>query len=236
MLGRVLLISLSAAALGGSFAQPGSAQTGLPSAVCATAHARTARRTLASASVHKVQRLCAQAHKPASKLRFWNNREHRWTLYPQHKNLKCGELHHRHLLVGPEKLCFRARTQVRHSTERLTKLVSKIKQLLPQPKVPHNWLYNSFRCIHRYEGAWNANTSNGYYGGLQMDLGFQGTYGAEFMRRWGTADQWPPWAQIIAAERAYQSGRGFGPWPNTARTCGFSTTPVSPGLITARDL
>jgi hypothetical protein len=79
----------------------------------------------------------------------------------------------------------------------------------------------SFMCIHHYEGAWNANTGNGYYGGLQMDLTFQGSYGADFLRRWGTADNWPVWAQLQAAARAYQSGRGFYPWPNTARACGL---------------
>jgi hypothetical protein len=79
----------------------------------------------------------------------------------------------------------------------------------------------AFECIHHYEGAWNANTGNGYYGGLQMDLSFQGSYGAEFLRRWGTADNWPAWAQLQAAVRAYQSGRGFYPWPNTAQACGL---------------
>ncbi|HEY8646022.1 MAG TPA: hypothetical protein VIL77_09120 [Gaiellaceae bacterium] len=89
--------------------------------------------------------------------------------------------------------------------------------LLPIPAS----LNDSFLCIHQYEGAWNANTGNGYYGGLQMDLSFQGSYGAEFLRRWGTADNWPVWAQLQAAVRAYQSGRGFYPWPNTARACGL---------------
>jgi hypothetical protein len=79
----------------------------------------------------------------------------------------------------------------------------------------------AFQCIHHYEGAWNANTGNGYYGGLQMDLTFQASYGAEFLRRWGTADNWPVWAQFQAAVRAYQSGRGFYPWPNTAQACGM---------------
>lgn len=83
------------------------------------------------------------------------------------------------------------------------------------------WLSADFDCIHRYEGAWNANTGNGYYGGLQMDLGFQSRYGPEFARQWGTADNWPVWAQKVAAVRAYQSGRGFYPWPNTAHVCGL---------------
>jgi hypothetical protein len=82
-------------------------------------------------------------------------------------------------------------------------------------------LYEKWRCIHEHEGAWNANTGNGYYGGLQMDYSFQRAYGPEFLRRWGTADRWPVWAQLEAAERAYDSGRGFGPWPNTSRMCGL---------------
>lgn len=80
---------------------------------------------------------------------------------------------------------------------------------------------NAFTCIHGYEGAWNANTGNGYYGGLQMDLGFQSRYGSDFMEKWGTADNWPAWAQLTAAVRAYKEGRGFYPWPNTARACGL---------------
>lgn len=75
-------------------------------------------------------------------------------------------------------------------------------------------------CIHRYEGAWNANTGNGYYGGLQMDLGFQRTYGPELLNTRGTADKWTPKEQIMVADRAYES-RGYGPWPNTARYCGL---------------
>jgi hypothetical protein len=83
------------------------------------------------------------------------------------------------------------------------------------------WLADDFLCIHRREGSWDANTGNGYYGGLQMDRDFQRLYGARFVRRWGTADNWPSWAQLEASARAYGSGRGFNPWPNTARACGL---------------
>jgi hypothetical protein len=89
-----------------------------------------------------------------------------------------------------------------------------------RPSVPA-FLQDAFLCIHRYEGAWDSNTGNGYYGGLQMDAGFQSRYGADYVRRWGTADNWPSWAQLQAAVRAYRSGRGFYPWPNTARVCGL---------------
>jgi hypothetical protein len=83
------------------------------------------------------------------------------------------------------------------------------------------FLSSAFSCIHRFEGAWDANTGNGYYGGLQMDVTFQRRYGSAYLSRWGTADNWPAWAQLQAAVRAYRAGRGFAPWPNTARFCGL---------------
>jgi GH24 family phage-related lysozyme (muramidase) len=82
-------------------------------------------------------------------------------------------------------------------------------------------LTSAFMCIHRFEGPWNANTGNGFYGGLQMDWSFMRAHGGDFLARWGTADHWPAWAQIEAAARAYRSGRGFSPWPNTASACGL---------------
>jgi hypothetical protein len=80
-------------------------------------------------------------------------------------------------------------------------------------------------CIHRFERnprqGWRTNTGNGYYGGLQMDISFQRTYGGWLLRRKGTANNWSALEQIWVAERAYRSGRGFTPWPNTARACGL---------------
>jgi hypothetical protein len=85
----------------------------------------------------------------------------------------------------------------------------------------YNSLVRGFTCIHQHEGAWNANTGNGYFGGLQMDWGFMKSYGAEYLRKWGTANNWPPSIQIAVAIRAHLSGRGWYPWPNTARYCGL---------------
>jgi hypothetical protein len=78
-----------------------------------------------------------------------------------------------------------------------------------------------WQCIHRYEGAWKARTGNGYYGGLQMDVHFMRMYGALLLRTKGTADRWTPLEQMWVAEKAYRAGRGFYPWPNTARACGL---------------
>lgn len=79
--------------------------------------------------------------------------------------------------------------------------------------------YAKYRCVHREEGAWD-DSGWPYWGGLQMDLAFQRAYGREYLRRWGTADRWPVWAQLRAAERAHRV-RGWHPWPNTARECGL---------------
>jgi hypothetical protein len=75
-------------------------------------------------------------------------------------------------------------------------------------------------CIHRYEGSWRDDGAP-YYGGLQMDIGFQQHYGHVLLRTKGTADRWTPLEQMWVAEKAYRSGRGFYPWPNTARFCGL---------------
>ena len=82
------------------------------------------------------------------------------------------------------------------------------------------WLWDAFLCIHRYEGAWN-DPDPPYFGGLQMDMDFQRAYGPGLLASKGTADRWTPAEQIGVAIRAYRSGRGFYPWPTTARMCGL---------------
>jgi hypothetical protein len=83
--------------------------------------------------------------------------------------------------------------------------------------VPHR---SAWLCIHRFEGSW-TDPNPPYYGGLQMDVQFQRTYAPALFRVKGTADHWTPLEQMWAAERAHRSGRGFYPWPNTARYCGL---------------
>ena len=81
---------------------------------------------------------------------------------------------------------------------------------------PH---YSQFMCIHHFEGSW-SDAGSPYWGGLQMNYGFQATYGRWLLRTKGTADHWTPLEQIWVAEKAAKS-RGFYPWPNTARYCGL---------------
>jgi hypothetical protein len=82
-----------------------------------------------------------------------------------------------------------------------------------------------FGCVHRYEASWRA-SNYPYGGGLQLDQGFQRTYGGEYVELWGGAGYWPVWSQVVAAFRAHHGyagyePRGYTPWPNTARRCGL---------------
>jgi len=79
--------------------------------------------------------------------------------------------------------------------------------------------YERFRCVHEHEGSWRDPDPT-YFGGLQMDAAFEWAYGREYVRRWGHADRWPVWAQLVAGSRAHRV-RGWAPWPNTARMCGL---------------
>lgn len=87
----------------------------------------------------------------------------------------------------------------------------------PSGLPPH---YSAWLCIHAGEGSWTDPYAP-YYGGLQMDWSFMSSYGGALLASKGTADHWTPLEQMWVAERAYSSGRGFYPWPNTARACGL---------------
>jgi hypothetical protein len=95
------------------------------------------------------------------------------------------------------------------------RFAARVRNQAEHPPHQQQWL-----CIHHFEGAWN-DPNPPYYGGLQMDLGFQRTYGRGLLARKGTANHWTPLEQMWTAERAHRSGRGFYPWPNTARYCGL---------------
>ncbi len=81
------------------------------------------------------------------------------------------------------------------------------------PAIGH---YAGWMCIHRGEGSWNAQTGNGFYGGLQMTYGWMGLV--------ANAALLPPAQQIEAAEVGYQRS-GYsnawlaGQWPNTYPPC-----------------
>lgn len=94
----------------------------------------------------------------------------------------------------------------------------------------HLYLYNAFHpytygwlldalCVHRGEGSW-TDPDAPYWGGLQMDMSFQASYGPEWLSTLGTADHWEPYKQLIAGYRAWLT-RGWCPWPVTSVNCGL---------------
>lgn len=111
--------------------------------------------------------------------------------------------------------------ELRHAAEwRLHRAALLARQARNPPHL------SGWRCIQEHEtGApfpgWHTDSGNGYFGGLQFDLGFQRTYGGWLYRSKGTAEHWTPLEQIWTAEYALAEGRGFAPWPNSARACGL---------------
>jgi uncharacterized protein YabE (DUF348 family) len=61
-------------------------------------------------------------------------------------------------------------------------------------------------------GNWATNTGNGYYGGLQFNLGTWRAYGGT-----GRPDQQSREAQIAVAERVAAAAGGYGAWPVCGR-------------------
>ena len=82
---------------------------------------------------------------------------------------------------------------------------------------PHE---RQWRCLQRHEGPWR-DAWDPYWGGLQMDRTFMRLYAPRYLLRRGWANRWTPVEQMWVAERALRAGRGFYPWPNTARMCGL---------------
>lgn len=115
----------------------------------------------------------------------------------------------------------RAEAQQRANSEARGKSLRRLKRAASVQAT--SGIYGTIRaflCIHGGEGSW-TDPNPPYWGGVQMDLQFMRTYGSWALARWGTADRWPPDVQIVVALTAYYSGRGFYPWPNTARACGL---------------
>lgn len=58
-------------------------------------------------------------------------------------------------------------------------------------------------------GNWSIATGNGYYGGLQFNLGTWQAYGGQ-----GMPNQQPAWYQATIADRVRTQGQGLGAWPH----------------------
>jgi hypothetical protein len=102
-----------------------------------------------------------------------------------------------------------------HILKQWRKRAIKSKRRAHNP--PHE---GEWRCLQRYEGAW-SDADDPYWGGLQMDRSFMLAHAPAHLLRRGWANRWSPIEQMWVAERAFRAGRGFYPWPHTARACGL---------------
>lgn len=124
------------------------------------------------------------------------------------------------LMAKPRTPTGRGEFDPSHQYRRWVNRLWKSRAVVARKLAHHPPRYREWMCIHRYEGGWRL-IDGPYYGGLQMDLEFQRTWAPKLLARKGTADHWTPIEQIWVAERAYRSGLGYTPWPNTARMCGL---------------
>lgn len=97
------------------------------------------------------------------------------------------------------------------------KALNRTRRIASASNVDAAALTLDFECIHRYEGAWDANTGNGYEGGLQFGHQEWRTYGGQFAAHAYEASP----AEQIAAAISYYAVSGFSPWPQTRKACGL---------------
>lgn len=86
---------------------------------------------------------------------------------------------------------------------------------------PKWWLPQAI-CIHQHEGAWNSNTGNGYYGGMQFKLStWRSVGGSGQPDRASIREQlFRSWLVYTSDHQRWWVGDG-GEWGNSARECGL---------------
>jgi hypothetical protein len=117
-------------------------------------------------------------------------------------------------LIGHRRSRLGAPLDTRRALHYWRRRARSVRRIAARPPHRRSWL-----CIHRHEGNWH-DSGDPYWGGLQMDRGFMRAYAPRLLLRRGWADRWSPVEQMWVAEHAHR-GRGFSPWPNSARFCGL---------------
>jgi hypothetical protein len=159
-------------------------------------------------STAEVQRVAA--HKQAV---------HHWRHKVRHRRHTAIHLAHRlgaHYNPGKVEM---HTTRVHH----LKKLAHRFKKRSHHFKLEIRNRFPKLRCIHHYEGSWDAyNPAGPYYGGFQMDSAFMQKWGADKLRKYHGKDarSWSAKDQMAVASRAV-AHIGYGSWPNTSAMCGL---------------
>lgn len=101
-----------------------------------------------------------------------------------------------------------AAAQTAHATVR-----PQVKQHHHHVRVPLPPHYQLWLCIHRGEGAWNDNTGNGYYGGLQAHYNWYGVPRMDLLSP--LRQMWH--AEIVYRQSGYSRSWLYGQWAADAR-------------------
>ena len=141
-----------------------------------------------------------------------------WRIKAYEKNIHVGNSMLRFTKAHTELYTYKKWLRVRRDHKWMIRFsltrISELKWLTRPPQ------YDGWMCIHRYEGSWQ-DANDPYWGGLQMDRSFMTSYAPSWLLKKGWANRWTAYEQMWVAERAHSSGRGYYPWPNTARFCGL---------------
>jgi hypothetical protein len=137
-----------------------------------------------------------QLHIDTGTLRFF--RHHGWLLDPRHRETRDWAL-------GAIEA---ARHRIPAFRARLARTRARLR---PPPGHVAGWA-----CIQRREAGWNANTGNGFYGGLQMTYGWAGRVQNAALLT--PAEQMAA-AEAEAAEHRWSYSWMRSQWPNTFPPC-----------------
>ena len=117
------------------------------------------------------------------------------------------------------KIVFKNGKQVRRTVLRqrvLTEAVSaQVRVGTKEPEISGGAVWDRLAQCES-GGNWSINTGNGYYGGLQFNLGTWRAYGGT-----GLPSQHSRETQIAVATRLRDASGGYGPWPHCASVLGL---------------
>lgn len=155
----------------------------------------------------------AQARDTAKLIRCSKHMSVQRHMWCAKENIKHGRQLLRFLKNHTEAGTRKSRASVRRSGRFLIRYGEQQLHLVSVRSYPPH--YRGWNCIHSREGAWNANTGNGYYGGLQAHYGWGGVPYMHLLS---------PLEQMWVAEHEYaRSGYSHawlaGQWPNTYPPC-----------------
>jgi hypothetical protein len=100
---------------------------------------------------------------------------------------------------------------------------AKTARAMRPSKMEKAWAWyrtSTTQCVCDHEGGWRTDSNYPYAGRFQMDPSFERetAFGARMQRKYGRANNWPPWAQVFHAFEVW-SYAGWSRWPTYAKYC-----------------